>query len=37
VIYRLRPMVRPKNEQNEEREPRHERPASFQRRRQARQ
>jgi hypothetical protein len=37
AIYRLRPMVRPKNEQNEERAPRQERPVQFRRQRQPRQ
>jgi hypothetical protein len=36
AIYRLRPMVRPKTDQGEERESRPERPAQFQRRRQSR-
>lgn len=36
VIYRLRPMVRPKSEQGEEGRNRQERPAQFQRRRQSR-
>jgi len=37
VIYRLRPMVRPKNDQGDERQPRQERPAQFQRPRRSRQ
>lgn len=37
AIYRLRPMVRPKNEQNEDRAPRQERPTQFRGRRQPRQ
>ncbi len=36
AIYRLRPMVRPKNEEGEERESRQERPAQFRRQRQSR-
>lgn len=36
VIYRLRPMVRPKTESTEEQPDRTERPAQFQRRRQPR-
>lgn len=36
AIYRLRPMVRPKNGENEERQERRERPAQFRRQRQPR-
>lgn len=36
AIYRLRPMVRPKNEEGDDREPRQERPAQFRRQRQSR-
>ena len=36
AIYRLRPMVRPKNEENDERGPRQENPAQFRRQRQSR-
>lgn len=36
VIYRLRPMVRPKNEQGDERPPRETRPVQFRRQRQSR-
>jgi hypothetical protein len=36
AIYRLRPMVRPKNEEGDDREPRQERPTQFRRQRQSR-